>query len=486
MNKIKNNLNNDFWDWLDYISIKYKNYEIKNAIIAHKYGQLFNLMYSINVNHFNLRKILSSVKWKLILHLFINRIPKRNKNLLIKKNYDSLYDLSNKNLYAINFSPTDQRNFLHIAPLVKRDDHSLVITIRHDVYNYFNKIKIPVILLDISIPWRNENDLKIQVSLNSSKKNLFLSVDLYSLSLLSRAASLIDLLDIVINENGLPRVLITLQDFYYFDSVFATYFLGKIPTVTLQHGLIGAKNFLWKYLISDKIIVWGIRQAEILESLGVNSKKIEVLGTAKYDLYLDKIDNELENNKSKRVLLGIQQTMFFKENDKIIFDFIRKLLSSKEDYTISIRFHPAIIMKDRKIFLQKLKKLNLDYGVNINISYIKNPLEDISESNIVLVSYSGLAMEAMLLKKPVIEILLKKEDSIKFGDYRDFSLHAFEGEEATKLIIKLLKDVNFYKEIIKKQNNFINSEIMPPPAIPRILNFINSLNNDKRSVKSNQ
>ena len=40
MNEIKNDLYNDFWNWLDSVSIKYKNYEIKNAIIAHKYLNL--------------------------------------------------------------------------------------------------------------------------------------------------------------------------------------------------------------------------------------------------------------------------------------------------------------------------------------------------------------------------------------------------------------------------------------------------------------
>ena len=443
-------------------------------------------MHTNNVNRFNLKKSLSSIKWKLIFFLFTNKIFKRNKNKLIKKNDDSLCDLSNKNLYAINFSPNDPRNFLHIDPLVKRDNHSLVITIRNDVYDYFNKIEIPVILLDISIPWRNENDLEINVPLTFSEKKLLLSLDLTSLVLLSKSASLIDLLDIITNEYGLPRVLITLQDFYYFDSVFATYFLGKISTVTLQHGLMAKEDFIWKYLISDKMIVWGIRQAEILESLGVNSKKIEVLGTTKYDLYIEKIEGESKNNRNKRVLLGIQQTMFSEENDKMIFDFMKKLLSSKENYKVFIRFHPAITKKNRKKFVKKLKKLNLNYVMKIDISDIEDPLEDISKSDIVLVSNSTLAIEAMLSGKPVIECLSKKEDSVKFGDYRDFSLHAFEGEEAKKLIIKLLKDDNFYKEIIKKQNNFINSEIMPPPAIPRILNFIDSLNNDKRSVKNNQ
>ena len=88
MNKIKNNLNNDFWDWLDSISIKYKNYEIKNAIIAYKYGQLFSLMYSTNVTHFNLRKILSSVKWKLILCSVKNEMLKKDKKKLTKKNFN--------------------------------------------------------------------------------------------------------------------------------------------------------------------------------------------------------------------------------------------------------------------------------------------------------------------------------------------------------------------------------------------------------------
>ena len=486
MNKIKNNLYNNFWNWLDSISIKYKNYEIKNAIITHKFFQLNKLLHIKNVNYFDLRKILSSIKWKFILHLFKNEMAKRNKNKLIKKNYDSLYDLSNKNLYAINFSPNNPRHFLHIATLAKKDNRSLVITVRDDVYNYFNKIEIPIILLDVSIPWRNENDLEINIPFTSLENKSLLSLDLTSLVLLSKSASLIDLMDIVTNKNSLPQTLITLQDFHYFDSVFASYFLGKIPTITLQHGLIGTGIPFWKYLTSDKIIVWGLRQAEILESLGVNSKKIEVLGTAKYDLYIDRVEGKLNNNRNKRILLGIQQTMFFKENNEIIFDFIKKLLSSREDYTVFIRFHPAITKKNCKKFVQKLKKLNLTYGIKIEISDIEDPLEDISKSDIILVSYSGLAVEAILLKKPVIEYLSKKEDSVKFGDYRDFSLHAFEGEEAKKLIIKLFKDYNFYKEIIKKQNKFINTEIMPPPAIPRILDFINSLSNEKRSVSSKQ
>lgn len=484
MNKIKNDLYNDFWDWLDSISIKYKNYEIKNAIVAHKYIQLIQSKHTDNVNYFNIRKTLSSIKWYLMLHLLTNKMSKKNINLLIKKNCSTSYNLKNKNLYAINFSPKDTRLFLYIGPLAENDNNSLVVTVRKDVYDYFDKMNKPVILFNIYNPWRGKKDLEINIPSNFSEKEILLSLDLFSWISLFRSASLIDLLDIVTNENGIPQTVITLQDFHCFDSVFASYFFGKIPTVTLQHGRAGIpkdiKKNLWKYIISDWMIVFGFRQAEILKFSGVNSKKIKVLGTAKYDSYIGKIKNKLGNSKNKIVLLGIQQIMFSKKNDGLIFNFIKKLLSFNDNYKVYIRFHPGITKENRKIFLQKLKKLNPNYMEKIDISDIEDALEDISKSAIIFVSNTTLGMESILLKKPVIEYLSPEKDNNNFGDYRDFVLHASNGEDANTLILKLLKNKDFYNKIIEKQNKFINKEIMLPPAIPRILEFINSLNNNKK------
>ena len=86
-----------------------------------------------------------------------------------------------------------------------------------------------------------------------------------------------------------------------------------------------------------------------------------------------------------------------------------------------------------------------------------------------------------LLRKPVIEYLSsKRNDGKEFKDYRDFVLHASTGKDAEVLILKLFNSDNFYNNVIEKQNKFINSEIMPPLAIPRILDFINSLSDNKR------
>ena len=84
----------------------------------------------------------------------------------------------------------------------------------------------------------------------------------------------------------------------------------------------------------------------------------------------------------------------------------------------------------------------------------------------------------MLFQKPVIEYLSKKENSQKYNDYRDFSLHVSEGNEAAELIVKLIEDNRFYKKIIKIQNSFINSDIMSPPATSRIINYIDNLSNN--------
>ena len=477
MNKIKNNLYKNFWGWIDCVSIKYKNYEIKNSIIKNKYSKYIQLIN--NLNRFTLREFLASVKWKLKLNLLKNKMLKNN--ILLEKNYDSIYDLSNKNLYAVNSSPNTPRVFLHIAPLVKSDDFSLVITVRNDVYDYFNKIKKPVILLNISNPWRNQKDLEIKIPSISSEKKLLLSLDLFTMVSLSRSASLIDLLDIITNKYGSPKTLITLQDYFPYDSVFATYYKGKVPTITLQHGRISTSTAdnVWKYLISDWMIVFGSRQAGTLKYLGINSKRIKILGTAKYDLYSE-IVNVQQKNKNKRILLGVQQTMF-RENNNQIYSFLKILLNSKGKYLISIRFHPAIIKKKRRKFVQELKKVNSVSGVVIEISDIEDPIKDISKSAIILTYKSTLGMEAMLLRKPVIEYLSsKRNDGKEFKDYRDFVLHASTGKDAEVLILKLFNSDNFYNNVIEKQNKFTNLEILPPPAIPRILDFINSLNDNKR------
>lgn len=482
MKSLRNSLCNDLWNWLDSVSIKYKGYEIKNAIIAHKFNQYLRIMY--NINHFELRSFLSSIKWKLKLNLLMSKIP--NENMLLKRNYNSRCNLSNKNLYVINFSPNNiKKVFLYIAPLAESDNNSLVITVRKDVYDYFDKMDKPVILLDIYNPWRDKKDLEINMPLISSEKEILLSLDLFSWISIFRSASLIDLLDIFTNKQGLPQTLITLQDYSYFDSVFATYFLDKIPTVTLQHGKAGepekGQNSVWKYLISDWMVVFGSRQAEVLKKTGVNSKKIKVLGSAKYDLYSKEVTIQKKIKENRRILISVQHIMFTEKYCKQMYDFLKMLFSSKGRYLVSIRFHPSVIKKDRGKFVQKLKKMNSTYRIACEISNIKDALEDISESKIILTFRTTLGLEAMLLGKPVIEYLSsKRNNSNKFGDYRDFVLPASTGKDAGILIMKLLNDNDFYNKIIEKQNKFINSEIMPPPAIPRILDFINDLSKSKR------
>ncbi len=118
---------------------------------------------------------------------------------------------------------------------------------------------------------------------------------------------------------------------------------------------------------------------------------------------------------------------------------------------ISIRFHPAIIKKKRRKFVQELKKMNSVSGVVIEISDIEDPIKDISKSVIILTSKSTLGTEAMLLRKPVIEYLSsKRNDGKKFKDYRDFVLHASTGKDAEVLILKLFNGNNFYDNVIEK------------------------------------
>jgi len=165
---------------------------------------------------------------------------------------------------------------------------------------------------------------------------------------------------------------------------------------------------------------------------------------------------------------------------KELIDFLKPLLGLGKEYRLSFRFHPAIKEKNKRRFIKFLERyyFNND-SINIDISNIADPLRDIKKSKIIFVSKSTFGMEGMLLRKPVIEYFSKKLLSRKYSDYRDFCLHVLNGWEAKKVILKLMNDEDYYKEVVNKQNRSAYKEIMPPPAIPRILSFIDNLKLEK-------
>ena len=79
-----------------------------------------------------------------------------------------------------------------------------------------------------------------------------------------------------------PLSVLTVQDFHFFDQVFASAAAARgITTLTHQHGAIPAGGSLYRHLVSDRIALWGQRSASELSPF-LPPERLWVLGTDRF------------------------------------------------------------------------------------------------------------------------------------------------------------------------------------------------------------
>lgn len=315
----------DLKKWYDNNSFIYKNFELKGAFLTTLYLE----SYSNKKN--SLFYFLRNTKWKVLSFI-------KNNNYYV----NNFKNIENLNAYIINFDPEDNRHFDHIKGLVEKDKNALILTISSNVYDYYKESK-PVVLFNVK--YKNNYYIKEKYYEKNKlpKKYNFIK---------NRALSLIDLLICFEKEHGLPKKIISLQDFHMYDYIFTQFYKGRITTITLQHGAIFGEGILWKFIFSDYIIVWGEKPKRQLINLGIPQDKIKALGTAKYDQYLKY--KQIKKRTNGRILFSIQPLLtkeFINSTINFIYNFI-----NNSSYNIWIRYHPAVKKKYKKKNIQFLQK----------------------------------------------------------------------------------------------------------------------------------
>jgi len=440
-------------DWESLGLVTYKGYDVKYSYLIYFYvkgrqnrGKLIKTLSA-------LRTGLSVIKSYCVSLLTPKKSSWKSLNLELNGRI-----LESMNAYAINFLPSDLRHFLHISSLAEKDDSSVVLTTKKKVYDYFAQREKPVIFFA---------RLGRQIKYDSNARRLgFRERAMYS-----RSAGLIDNLESVESRLGNPKSIIVLQDFHTEDSVFATFYKDKVPTVTLQHGMVNPGG-LWQFVLSDYIICWGRKSTENLHKSGIPNEKIIPLGTAKYDQYLS---SRIERDKQKRnfvIQIGIQQgSVLGEEYERKTYEFFREFIYSHPEYDYVLKFHPA----KRKSEMKKYKRLASVR--NVRISSSNNAYELISESDVVLTYRTTLATDAMILDRPVIEYQLLSKDQTDgpFGDYRDSVIRISDHASLEQELWHISIDKHYRDAIISKQREFLREEMLPPPNARRIIDFLNSL-----------
>ena len=252
-----------------------------------------------------------------------------------------------------------------------------------------------------------------------------------------------------------------------------------IKVVLIQHGMYSETEIEYttnEFLgvipnESNKVIVWGKETQQYMTNHGFFAKT-ETLGSVSYDKIFDR---RTKLNSEDFILLATSSPV---KNE--VFDLTIK---TRQNYENTIKKICKIVSNHNKKLIIKLHPFqeeidisNIAKETDSTISVIKSGdiLSLIERCKIFLIiDHSTTILEAQILKKPVISILVKERISKSPPIFNSQSCVVTTVDDFEKSFNKVLNDINYRQQIIEKGNNFVNNYILNQgKAAQEILSFL--------------
>lgn len=206
----------------------------------------------------------------------------------------------------------------------------------------------------------------------------------------------------------------------------------KIKTIAVEHGVIvkNHKFYSFKSLssnenvlgfpIPDKFLLFGESSKKILQENNYPEERLIPFGNPAF-FNLDKkteiikrntIRNKYEIKEDQKIILFTSIRLHKKgfgtkhEYDLDIWNYLLEKFGNNEHITIVLKPHPG---EDISLYQEILDKKN--HYINIRIIAEENILELIQISTIIISLYSSVIIDALCMKKPVVQIKFDDEES---------------------------------------------------------------------------
>lgn len=214
----------------------------------------------------------------------------------------------------------------------------------------------------------------------------------------------------IVKKEQVKSIILTSQNSIFEKALLAVAKSHQIKTILIQHGLgEGAVNP--DVFENTTIAVFGGMSKERLLKVGVSEEKISVVGPIIFDEIIKhkkikSTEKEEKNTKKegKKILIITEPFVEGKAVEKIkYFNYIKKILqeiNKIDKITVTIKLHPSEKFIDNyKKIVKELGYNNIQVTQEIGSNYL---YKLISDSDLVIEFGSTVAIEAMILKKPVI------------------------------------------------------------------------------------
>jgi hypothetical protein len=454
-------LTNNFPNRLFNYSVKnlqksFKKNEIKNKRVT-SYLTRKAIASNENIKR-NIRKNKIKTKSKKAKILFYAQADKIN-NGKIKKMGDIPEEVKKQNIgeiFILSYEPIEKNSGLNLS---KQD---------HMIYEYLTKElleKTREQARNLNNKWEKIPEEKKKSLLNIDGKSLYPFIKeelnfLFSREFLHTFLIYYNAHKKILKEENINLVCSIGAGSFYAKTLYAAANYLKIPTLVTQHGM--CFSYIEKDILKNTIFaVFGKKSKEELIDYGISPKNIIITGPAIYDDII-----KYKKIKPKTDTITLMTSGFYLYgliDSKKYFNYIEKWLKelNKLNMDIILKLHP-----EEKESISNYEEITKRFKrkIKINIGSTKKELYTLlGNSSIVINLGSSVALESIMLEKPVITIMNLHKSAIKDFDMvvnrlldSDASINIDKNEDLSKAVLTTIKNK---EKLNKKGRKFLSDSV---------------------------
>jgi len=293
-----------------------------------------------------------------------------------------------------------------------------------------------------------------------------------------------------------PDVIVIVDEYGLYGRAAIT--VGKIkniPTLAIQHGALTPNDLGWLHSpdeissgnlinpeycpIPDKTAVSGEYYKNILTQLGSYPEdRVIITGQPKYDI-LAHANNFFEKRKiydrfniEHKKKLAVLATQPLPENE-LLFRSVFREIKKLKNMQLVIKLHPNEY--DESLHRNIAKEVGLDVILTKDI----NLFELLNACDVLMTVSSTVALEAMILDKPVIIVDLKTNPDETAFVKSGVAIGVYKPNDISKAIIKVSNDKETKRKLQNNMKNFVYEHAyrIDGLAYKRIVKLINGMIN---------
>jgi len=249
----------------------------------------------------------------------------------------------------------------------------------------------------------------------------------------------------------------------------------NISSILIPDGIYAGRIRVGERLYADKVVVWGQATKDRLIKWGNPKSQIFITGNPEYDKIIN-LKTDSKENKEKAIVFATQMVDYYSSmnidtNEEIInvlYAAIKKIPNTK----FIIKVHPGENIKKYKALIKSKNYKNIEIIKKTDLFVL------LKKCSILITHISTVALEAMILDKPVIIMnLVGQRDQVSYVQ-SGAAFGVYNERDVYPAIVSVLNNPEIRDKLKNASRKFVkNNVVLDGKATMRVNNLLFNITN---------